>query len=161
MGRPKEDSPYKHEFCEQLIEHMGRGYSFDSFAAVIGVTQRKLFLWIDKYADFHRAKEAGEVKSLLFWEAAGIGGLTAGKGFNATVWQFSMKNRFRKFGFRDKWAEDDQSLVKIGPTLQISNDQITNLVKMAKGQKEEVERVVTEVKTDLPMEPTSLAIPEE
>ena len=43
MGRPKEDSPYKHEFCEQLIEHMGRGYSFDSFAAVIGVTQRKTF----------------------------------------------------------------------------------------------------------------------
>lgn len=83
-----------------LIEHMKKGYSFESFGAVIGRCEKTLFNWLDSYPDFLQSKKEGTAYSRLFWEGLGIDGLRGNiPGFNATTWIFNMKNRF---GWRDR-----------------------------------------------------------
>lgn len=75
---------------------MKKGLSFDSFAGLIGVTRQTLYNWIKKHKDFAKAKDLGEMKSLLAWEIMGIKG-TTGKlaRFNSKSWSFNMINRFK------------------------------------------------------------------
>lgn len=95
-GRP---SKYRPEYCDQLIGHMKHGLSFESFGAVIGVNRDTLYEWARVHQDFSDAKKRGTDETLLFWEKMGMAGMTGKiKGFNSTVWIFSMKNRF---GWRD------------------------------------------------------------
>lgn len=91
-GRP---TKYKKEYCQQLIEHMGQGLSFESFAGTISVTDRVLYNWLDKHPDFLQAQKIGKHKCMIFWEKIGVAG-AAGKiqNFNAATWIFNMKNRF-------------------------------------------------------------------
>lgn len=91
-GRP---SSFKPEFCEQLVAHMSEGLSFETFGAVIDVAEKTLYNWTEKYPEFLQAKEKGFLANKYFWERAGINGMKAGKDFNAVVWIFNMKNRFR------------------------------------------------------------------
>lgn len=91
-GRP---TKYRGEYCQMLIDHMGKqGLSFESFAGVIGVTRDTLYQWERKYKAFSDAKRHGLDANLLFWEKAGTAGM-AGKlpGFNAACWNINMKNR--------------------------------------------------------------------
>lgn len=92
-GRP---SSYKPEYCAQLISHMSSGLSFETFAAAIKVNQDTLHEWAKVHPDFSEAKKEAWSQNMLFWERMGMTGM-AGKipGFNATVWIFNMKNRFK------------------------------------------------------------------
>jgi len=108
MARP---TLYKPEYCEQLIEHMARGLSFEAFAGRIGVSRRVLFDWEKSHEEFLHAKEVGLEKARLFWERVGIkyvvsksdsdgeAKTSSSRSLNASVWIFNMKNRF---GWRDK-----------------------------------------------------------
>lgn len=93
LGRP---CSYKPEYCEQLIEHMAKGYSYESFAADINATRAILYLWEKSHPDFFDAKKIGTEKCLKWWEKIGVGGMV-GKypGFQASIWIFNMKNRFK------------------------------------------------------------------
>lgn len=108
VGRP---SKYKKEYCDLLIEHMSKGLSFESFAAVIKVNHDTIHEWCKVHKDFSDTKKEAFALSRLFWEQHGIDGLysiteydektgkpTRSKSMNATVWIFNMKNRF---GWRD------------------------------------------------------------
>ncbi len=90
-GRP---SDYDPAFCEQLIEHMSKGFSFEAFGGVIGVARATLYNWEEAHPEFLDAKRIGQSRSQHFWEGKGIDGLDQGKNFNATTWIFAMKNRF-------------------------------------------------------------------
>lgn len=103
VGRP---STYKPEYCEQLIEHMSQGLSFESFAGRINTTKQTLYTWTQQYPDFLDAKKRGEEKSREVWEKMGMKGMWSGKKFNPTVWIFNMKNRF---GWRDQQNEMEVS----------------------------------------------------
>ncbi len=103
-GRP---TKYKPEYCQMLIDHMNGGYSFESFAGLIGVAKQTLYEWIDGNSEFLDAKEVGFEKSRLFWEKVGVDYIinqsssTAGvgsesKAINSTVYIFNLKNRFPK-----------------------------------------------------------------
>jgi hypothetical protein len=103
-GRP---TKYKPEYCQMLIDHMNGGYSFESFAGLIGVAKQTLYEWIDANSEFLDAKEVGFEKSRLFWEKVGVDYIinqsssTAGvgsesKAINSTVYIFNLKNRFPK-----------------------------------------------------------------
>lgn len=133
------ESKFQEDFCDMLVKHMERGLSFESFGAVIGITPNRMQKWLKRYPQWQEAKETGEARSLLFWESLGIAGITAGKGFNAAVWMFSMKNRFRKFGWKDKWLEDDAPTVAIQQTVQLSPSQLKELVLAARGEKEAID----------------------
>ena len=111
MARPV--SKYTGDAPQRLVKHMEEGFSFESFAGVMGCSRACIYKWIDKYPEFKEAREIGSVKSQLMWEKAGIDGLYQGgkdNPFNATVWVFNMKNRF---GWRDKQemtGKDGESL---------------------------------------------------
>ncbi len=96
-------SGFKKEYCSQLIDHMDKGYSFESFAGIIGIARSTLYRW-EKHLEFKEAKEIGFAKCLLFWEKIGIDACM-GKimGFNGTSYVFNMKNRFN---WKDKREVD-------------------------------------------------------
>ena len=85
-----------------LIEHMRKGYSFESFGAVIDIADGNLYEWLKVHPEFQEAKKLAFTHSRLFWEKVGIEGLRKdpdGSSLNTTLWIFNMKNRF---GWRDQ-----------------------------------------------------------
>ncbi len=99
-GRP---SKYDPAFCDQLEKHMAQGFSIESFAGKIGVSRDTLYAWSKVHPEFSDTIKRGTDQSLFFWEKLGLMGvLGKQKGFNATMWIFNMKNRFK---WRDYWDE--------------------------------------------------------
>jgi hypothetical protein len=93
-------STYENRFAAMLEEHLGNGYSFTSFAAVIGVNRDTILEWSKTFPDFAEAKSRGTDKSLLFWEKMGITAMVGKiENFKVGLWVFNMKNRF---GWRDR-----------------------------------------------------------
>lgn len=96
-GRPTD---YKPEYCEMLVEHMKKGFSFESFAAVVDCTRSTIYKWVETHPEFSDAQSKGKMHSAMFWENMGINGaMGALDGFNASAWIFNMKNRHN---WRDK-----------------------------------------------------------
>lgn len=127
MGRP---SKYLPIYCEQLVEHMRGGLSFESFAGVIGTCRATLYQWEEAHREFSDAKKHGLELNLLWWERVGraamLGqGAVKGpdgkpmpiKNFNATLWIFNMKNRH---GWRDK--QDVDMKVEVEPFVVETSD---------------------------------------
>lgn len=108
MARP---TKYKKEYCKQLIEHMTKGLSFESFAGVLQVSNKTLYTWAEKNPEFLHAKKVGTDKSRLFWEKLGVAG-AAGKipNFGSASYIFNMKNRFK---WRDKQPDEDSVNVTV------------------------------------------------
>lgn len=102
-------STYKPEYCELLIRHMAKGGSFTAFGAIADVSRETLYQWTREFPEFAEAKSNGEVKSLEHYEGLGYGGITGQiKNFNATAWIFTMKCRFKKYGYnQDESRKDD------------------------------------------------------
>lgn len=115
-GRPTD---YDDKYPELLIEHLKKGYSFESFGGVVGACKKTLYNWCDAVPEFLHAKNKGQSYSLLEWERKGIDGLynetfkdedgmTVSRSINTSIWIFNMKNRF---GWRDKIevSEEDET----------------------------------------------------
>lgn len=111
-GRP---TKYKKRYCQDLIDHMSQGYSFESFAGLIGTTKDTIYAWSRKHKEFSDAKKAGTEASRMFWERMAVDNLinstetrgksSSSKSLNSTVWIFNMKNRF---GWRDRVENFDR-----------------------------------------------------
>lgn len=86
---------YNDTFPELLQAHLSQGFSFASFAGLIGVTYGTIKRWVEEYEVFRDAKEIGESRCRLFWEQVGIAA-TVGKvpNFNATAYKMQVQNRF-------------------------------------------------------------------
>lgn len=106
-GRPTD---YKPEYCELVIEHMSKGYSFESFAGIVEVSKQCIYEWRAKHSEFGDAVAIGFSKCQIFWEQKGMEGLWNSKDnyFSQNVWSFNMKNRF-------KWT--DRTEVEAGEKL--------------------------------------------
>lgn len=136
VGRP---TLYKPEYCELLIEHMGSGLSFEAFAGVVGVCKKTLYDWEKANPEFLHAKSEGLEKARLFWEKLGVNniinesfGKDGSRSLNSTVWIFNMKNRF---GWRDKQPDEAPDTVVNNNTLQVSQEQLNEMLKIARGDK--------------------------
>jgi hypothetical protein len=94
---------------------MQNGFSFESFAAVIGVGRRTLYEWVDAHEEFSHAKDAGQQKSLLWWErvnmAHALGKIKTG-GANVI---YTMKCRFG-------WNDQDLDTSDLDLTLKYNID---------------------------------------
>lgn len=133
-GRPWK---YKPEHCEELIELMSKGLSFEASAAAMGFHKDTLYNWVKHYPDFKEAKEIATAKSLLFWEKLGIdhiinksesygqGEGSSSRSLNAAVWCFNMKNRFQ---WRDK-QKDESEVVVNNNISQLSDEELENKIK--------------------------------
>ena len=106
-------SKYKSEYCEMLIDHMAKGLSFESFAGVIGVHFDTLYEWAKVHHAFSESKRQARAKCILFWEEAGIKGMSD-QNFKAPVWIYNMKCRFP-----DQWADKTQTEIS-GTPIQIN-----------------------------------------
>lgn len=104
-GRPPKYDP---KYCEDLIEHMKEGYSYESFAAIVETHKQTLYNWEKKYPEFLDAKKQAFDHCRLFWEKHGVQGMWGGKEFSAPVWIFNMKNRFHQ-----EWK--DKHEIEAGP----------------------------------------------
>lgn len=98
-GRPK--GSYKHHYKKQyaadLIAHMEKGYSFESFAGVMRCGIFVLYRWVDENKDFSDAKLVGHGLAMLFWEKLAVKGsvyVKDGPRVDAAIWRMNMKNRF-------------------------------------------------------------------
>ena len=106
-GRP---TAFKEEYCEMLIDHMSQMLSYESFAGVIGVCRATIYHWEKIHPQFSDAKKRGHAQLLLSMEKLGLQGITGDlKGFNASTYIFTMKN---KCAWVDK-AEVDQTNTSI------------------------------------------------
>lgn len=65
MARP---SKFESKFCDQLVKHCSQGYSFESFAHKIGVSERTLRNWKDNYSVFADAYDQAKSAALHFYE---------------------------------------------------------------------------------------------
>ncbi len=131
LGRASE---WDEKYCEQLIEHMGGGLSFESFSAVIGVHRATLYRWADEYPSFCDAKRIGTDKNLLWWEKQGRDGLWeekdsvtekgvpyASRTLNNTIWIFNMKNRHK---WRDKENDTDIHIHNARVNVELPDDEL-------------------------------------
>ena len=102
------NNKYKPEYCEMLIQHGASGGDIRGFCAIIGICPSTIYNWLSdkdkngnyKYPKFVRAKKICDEYSYMYWSELGKHGASGKlKGFNASAWIFTMKN---KFGWRDR-----------------------------------------------------------
>src|SRR5581483_1104978 len=80
--RPEDKLPagqptkYKPEYCQQLIDHMAGGNSFESFGAKIDIARATIYGWLELFPEFSDAKARGLDKNLMYWEEVGKAGTT-------------------------------------------------------------------------------------
>jgi len=106
---------YKPEYCEMLIEHMAKGLSFESFAAITNTCDDTLYEWAKVHEEFSAAKKAAFQKCRLFWENLGVSHImneSFGKGegsksLNSAVWIYNMKCRFPK-----QWRDQTEHIIE-------------------------------------------------
>lgn len=96
VGRP---TLYEPEYCQQLIDYMATGMSFESFAATLGVCRETLYDWKKRHPEFLHAHKVGIDRNLQFWESLGINMATGATKGNTVAWIFNIKNRH---GWTDK-----------------------------------------------------------
>jgi len=93
VGRP---SMYKKKYCKDLIKHMAKGMSYETFGATIDVCKSTVYGW-EAHKEFLEAKKIGFQKCQAFWEELGIHGASGRmKNFSAAAYIYNCKNRFRK-----------------------------------------------------------------
>lgn len=131
VGRP---SLYKPEYCQAIIKHMEKGYSFESFAAVIKVNRDTLYEWQKVHAEFSDAIKLAFDECQLFWEKKGMEG-TFGEleGFSAAAYIFNMKNRFK---WKDKQPEEIGNVTVNNNTVNVSDAELdAKISKLLEGKK--------------------------
>lgn len=104
FGRP---TKYEPRFCQMLVDHQAAGFSFESFAGLIGVCIDTTYEWAKARPDFSDAKRRGHAASLMWWENAGMVGMAMpSKVWTPAVHSRNMNARFPEYGWRgDRVAE--------------------------------------------------------
>lgn len=113
------DTLYRPEYCELLMEHMSKGFSFTSFGGEIGRGRTTLFEWLDEHPEFRRAKDVGHEKAKKFFEAMAIGKMdgSIAKGDTPLLTLF-LRTRFRdEYTDRVEIANADDTSLKVAYTL--------------------------------------------
>lgn len=73
---PGQPTKYRPEYPQKLIEHMGQGNSFESFAGKCRVSFSTLYNWASENPEFLEAKRTGEGLNLDYWENMARAGMT-------------------------------------------------------------------------------------
>lgn len=86
---------------------MAQGYSIEAFAGHIGVSKQTVYNWQTDHQEFLDAVKVAQSRCQEYWEKIGMNGMLGlqlkdkdgkpivTKNFNAVMWIFNMKNRFR------------------------------------------------------------------
>jgi hypothetical protein len=107
-----------------LIDHMSKGFSFESFAGIVETDRQTIYNWTDKHPEFFDAKKEAFEKSRVFWEEAALKGLwndKDGPQLNNTIWIFNMKNRF---GWKDKVEVEETGTKEIKISIDSDDEEL-------------------------------------
>ena len=85
---------YNSDYCEQLIEHMADGNSYETFASKLGSYSSTLRDWEVRYPEWWLAKKIAFEKSLLYWEDILKKATSDQLKSNAAMLIFKLKNAF-------------------------------------------------------------------
>ena len=85
-GRP---SLYREEYCERVIEEMGRGVSLTGFAGKIGVSKDAIYDWMSAHSEFSHAVTRARSARVLWWEEKLM---RSRKGAETTASIFALRN---------------------------------------------------------------------
>lgn len=93
VGRP---TVYRKEYCQQLIDYMKQGHSFETFGVDLDVSIDTLYKWLAKYPEFSEARTKGLHAAQKTLESLGMM-IASGKvkGTGTGAWIFLMKNKFK------------------------------------------------------------------
>jgi len=120
-GRP---TKYKPQYCQELIDHMAQGLSYDCFIPSDQyVSTATLYVWEKEYPEFLEAKGMAFHKNRMFWEKVGADQATGAIQGSATAYVFNMKNRFNWSDRREIKIEDSS---KATEELKALKEQIKN-----------------------------------
>ena len=133
---------YRPEYCDDLIQHMAQGYSFEAFAGKLGVHKQTLYNWAAEHTEFFDAKKVGFERNRYFWETVAIasatgkpmiqrdaaGNIKSSTQANPTMVIFNLKNRFPS-EWRDRHdivheVGDTPEQALLGELLRLTPDQI-------------------------------------
>ena len=134
------DSKYKPEYCEQLLNHMAEGFSFEAFGSEVGVGKTTLYNGCMAHAEFRQAKEVGSEASRKKIEAMLMECTRTGKG-NVVGAIFMLKNRFPN-EWRDKRElevkkEDDSKQLTLDEQLEKVELMRSQLLQLKAGQEQQ------------------------
>lgn len=87
---------YKPEYCELVIDTMAEGKSLAAVSAELRIARSTLYEWARDNPDFAEAIAIGKDLALAYWEEIGLKASTGEISGNASIYNFSMKNRFRQ-----------------------------------------------------------------
>ena len=93
---------YKKKFCEMLIAHMAKGYSYTTFCAEINVGRQTLYDWEKAHPEWLEAKAIGYEKGLKLFETLAVTKSMGKKlkgsdyGIDMNAVTFMLKTRFHK-----------------------------------------------------------------
>lgn len=113
IGRPPK---YSTKLCEQLIDHMASGLSYQSFAGVLRINPKTLYDWEKSHPEWVEAKAVGKALLLLSDETMlqrGISGTQ--RGYNVAAHKWKMANVHR-------WTERQEIVSK--PTEKMKLDEL-------------------------------------
>ena len=86
LGRPTKYDP---KYCEEVIEFMAKGFSFEAFAGHIGAHKDTLYEWVKKYPEF--SASLNRLKRLQK-EQLSNDGVYGGKDVNPTIVKLLLQN---------------------------------------------------------------------
>ncbi len=135
---------YNAAYCKQMIEHMAQGYSFASFAGVLGCSYGTLKKWCDTYPEFQAAKDIGIQRARFWWEQEGMKGLWRfkdGPQLNEKIWLAAMRVRF---GWRDNDVREVNLNTKDVAQLITEAERFVTALK----EKQETDAITDQDKTD-------------
>jgi hypothetical protein len=133
---------FKNEFCEQLINHMSQGYTFDQFCVDLRVTPCTLYIWKKKYPEFENAYHIGKQSQRKFYLSLLIKSATT-KEMNSAVTIFLAKNRLNMTDKSETISSINQNSEGLVVTTQIGNDgQIVKRQLTMEEEKELVKKVL-------------------
>jgi hypothetical protein len=96
-GRP---TTYDPAFCDLVIELGEQGKGPAQISRALGCSRKSFYLWQKVHPEFKEAVEEARWCALAWYEDLGQAGLGLPK-FNAALYAFQMKNKFREF-YADK-----------------------------------------------------------
>lgn len=130
------NSKFKDEYSLKLREHMAQGFSFESFAGLVGVCRDTLYYWAENYKTFAQAKAEAFELSRLFWERLGITHVIGDKerSISAPIYIFNMKNRFPR-EWRDRVELPQSQRSELGDQDRRVIDEYLERINKASGKK--------------------------
>jgi hypothetical protein len=122
----RRSSQFFSEYCQQLIDHMEEGHTFESFAGLVRVSRQTLYNWCSLYPEFAEARDIGKEVCLLTHERHMLNTIRKGN--------FQMSIYMTKNLFPNDWRDKKDVEVQKEDTQKLTLDEQIQRVELMREQ---------------------------